>query len=110
VAERATAVQQSAENFWRYVGDLWKAVNANAPEGMQAVAEVETRSGDKFRPGVAQRFPPFLVFEVPGRHEKTEVLIVREDDLLAIRIYHDRPDGEKYPTGFALGKVKGVDA
>ena len=98
----------AAENFWRYIGDMYRAVNADSPEGMQAVAEVEMKSGRKFAPGVVQRYPPFLVFEVPGAAGKTEVLVVLEDDLLSIRIYHDRPNVEKYPTGFSEGEVKGT--
>jgi hypothetical protein len=94
------------ELFWRYIGDMYRAVGKDSPDGMQAIAEVELKSGRKFTPGVVQRYPPFLVFEVPGGSGKTEVLVVREDDLLSIHIYHGRQNLEKYPTGFAEGEVK----
>lgn len=86
--------------FWRYVREMYDRMDSSPPAGLAPVVDVRLRTGESFRPGHVQPYPPWLTFEYNDEKGNRAVVIVPEEmiDRIDLRFVL----AEEHPIGFTV--------
>ena|SRR5215210_8013580 len=94
---------------WGEVSRIAQTYIARTPGNATALIELEMFDGERFKPAVLQRRPPWVVIEIGQADDPTavdrEILVLREDDVRRVHMW--RESGAKQPVGFRLGEIEG---